>query len=81
MNQNSKRNVKVKAAACGGAIAATAALSFLVPISPVKAELEQSPKAVLDEAWQIVNRDYVDSNFNHIDWQATRQELLSQEYS
>jgi len=81
MNQNSKRFCLPKAVIYSGAIAATAALSLLVPNSPVKAELEQSPKAVLDEAWQIVNREYVDSTFNHINWQATRQELLSQEYS
>lgn len=80
MNQNSKRFCFPKAVIYSGAIAATAALSLLVPNSQVLAELEQSPKAVLDEAWQIVNREYVDSTFNHIDWQATRQELLSQEY-
>lgn len=80
MNQTAKRLGKSKAIIYSGAIAATAALSLLVG-GPVKAELEQSPKAVLDEAWQIVNREYVDSTFNHIDWQATRQELLSQEYA
>ncbi|HZG38375.1 MAG TPA: S41 family peptidase [Nodosilinea sp.] len=44
-------------------------------------ELEDSPKVVIDEAWQIINRDYVDDSFNQTDWQATRQELLGQEYT
>jgi len=67
----------------GGAIATTATLSLLSPaLSPsVRAELNDSPKAVLDEAWQIVNREYVDTTFNRVDWQTVRQELLSREYS
>jgi carboxyl-terminal processing protease len=81
MNQTAKRFCLSKAIIYGGAIAATAALSLLLPSPSAKAELEQSPKAILDEAWQIVNREYVDSSFNHTDWQVTRQELLSQEYS
>lgn len=49
--------------------------------TPASASLTNSPKAVLDEAWQIVNREYVDGTFNHVDWQAVRQSLLGQEYS
>ncbi|MCU0568273.1 MAG: S41 family peptidase [Oculatellaceae cyanobacterium Prado106] len=68
----------------GGAIAATTTLCFLS--SPLRSPAAQSafqdsPKAVLDEAWQIVNREYVDTNFNQVDWQAARQVLLSREYS
>jgi carboxyl-terminal processing protease len=66
----------------GGAIATTTMLSLLSPaLSPsVQASLQDSPKAVLDEAWQIVNREYVDTTFNHTDWQAVRHELLSRDY-
>ena len=42
---------------------------------------EDSPKAVIDEAWQIVHQEYVDGSFNQTDWQLTRQELLGQEYT
>lgn len=49
--------------------------------SPARAEFEDNPKTVVDEAWQIVNADYVDADFNRIDWQATRQELLSDTYT
>jgi carboxyl-terminal processing protease len=36
---------------------------------------------VLDEAWQIVNREYVDGTFNKTNWQAVRQELLNRNYT
>ncbi len=43
--------------------------------------LEDNPKAVLDEAWQLVHREYVDDTFNQTDWLAVRQRLLSREYT
>jgi carboxyl-terminal processing protease len=46
-----------------------------------RANLQPSYKAVLDEAWQIVNREYVDPQFNQVDWQNARQSLLSQNYT
>lgn len=42
---------------------------------------QDSPKSVLDEAWQIVHRSYVDPNFNQVDWVQERQALLGQEYT
>ncbi|MBW4481312.1 MAG: S41 family peptidase [Tildeniella torsiva UHER 1998/13D] len=42
---------------------------------------QDSPKTVLDEAWQIVHRSYVDPEFNQVDWMQERQALLGQEYS
>ena len=41
---------------------------------------KDSPKAIVDEAWQIVNREYVDGTFNRLDWQKTRMELLKRNY-
>jgi carboxyl-terminal processing protease len=66
-----------------GAIATSTTLSLLSPTlsSSVRASLDDSPKAVLDEAWQIVNRGYVDTTFNQVDWQAVRQDLLSRDYN
>ncbi len=46
----------------------------------VKASLSDSPKTIVDEVWQKVNTDYVDKEFNQVDWQQKRQELLSKEY-
>ncbi|MBD2091195.1 S41 family peptidase [Microcoleus sp. FACHB-1515] len=73
----------LQAALFSGAIATTAAISLLTPTfsHSARAELQDSPKAVLDEAWQIVNREYVDTTFNQVDWQAVRQELLDRNYS
>ncbi|WP_202219481.1 S41 family peptidase, partial [Okeania sp. KiyG1] len=83
MKLASKRNSILKAILYSGAIATTTALSLLAPnlSKPAGANLENSPKAVLDEAWQIVNREYVDGSFNQIDWQATRQTLLEKNYT
>jgi carboxyl-terminal processing protease len=66
-----------------GAIATTTCLlTFLADAVHAPAHaLQDSPKAVLDEAWQIVNEQYVDAEFNHVDWQAIRQDLLSRDYS
>ncbi|HEY9836756.1 MAG TPA: carboxyl-terminal processing protease CtpB [Vampirovibrionales bacterium] len=83
MNQYSKRNSLLQIALFGGAFATTAALTLLTPLGSraVRAQLQDSPKAIVDEVWQIVNRDYVDGSFNQVNWEATRTELLSQEYS
>ncbi|NJO80532.1 MAG: S41 family peptidase [Cyanobacteria bacterium RM1_2_2] len=61
----------------GGAVATTS----LLQSQPAQASFHDSPKAVLDEAWQIVNREYVDTTFNQVDWQAARQRLLSRNYT
>jgi carboxyl-terminal processing protease len=83
MNLFPKVTQLLRTALFGGAIATTATLSLLSPaLSPsVRAALQDSPKAVLDEAWQIVNREYVDTTFNNVDWQAVRQELLGRDYT
>ena len=83
MNQYPKHSPWLKGVLFTGAIATTAALSLLAPIGgrSVFAALQDSPKTVVDEAWQIVNQEYVDNTFNQVDWQATRQKLLSKNYS
>lgn len=83
MKHSSRLSPLLNAALFGGAIAATTMFSLLSPTfsSSVRASLDDSPKAILDEAWQIVYREYVDLSFNQVDWLAIRQELLSQDYS
>ncbi|MCM1983537.1 S41 family peptidase [Lyngbya confervoides] len=50
--------------------------------SPVAiGQLNNSPKAIVDEAWQVVHRHYVDRDFNQVDWVKTRHQLLSRRYS
>jgi carboxyl-terminal processing protease len=61
-------------------VAATGTL--MNPVDPVHAAWQQdSPKAIVDEAWQIVNREYVDETFNKRDWQAVRKDLIGREYA
>lgn len=83
MNQYSRGFRLLQVALFTGAIATTATLSSLTSgwNRSVLAALEDSPKTVLDEAWQIVNQRYVDPNFNQVDWQAVRTRLLNTEYS
>jgi carboxyl-terminal processing protease len=81
MNRTLKHVSLSKLALCGGAVVATAAVSLFGPgLGRVRAALQDSPKAVLDEAWQIVNREYVDDTFNRVDWQQVRQRLLDKSY-
>jgi carboxyl-terminal processing protease len=56
-------------------------IATLLPLaSSALAVSKDSPKAIVDEAWQIVNREYVDGTFNRLDWQKTRMELLKRNY-
>lgn len=83
MNSSPRRFPLLHAALFGGALATTAALSLFGPTwcRSVWAALQESPKSVVDEAWQIVNSEYVDGTFNQVDWQATRKQLLSKNYT
>jgi carboxyl-terminal processing protease len=56
-------------------------LLLLSPLTPRSdAALQDSPKALVDQAWQIVQRDYVDRSFNHQDWIAVRSHYLQPTY-
>ena len=54
-------------------------LPFLSPTT-LDAQMVNSPKTIVDEVWQIVNSEFVDQEFNQIDWQTKRTELLSRDY-
>ncbi|MGL5132579.1 MAG: PDZ domain-containing protein, partial [Planktothrix sp.] len=81
MNQNVKGFSPLRQALFTGAIAAVTAFVMPAWSSSVSTPLKDSPKAVLDEAWQIVFREFVDGEFNKVNWQAQRQELLSKNYT
>jgi carboxyl-terminal processing protease len=51
------------------------------PELALKSNLQNSPKAVVDEVWQFVNQYYVDPKFNQVNWATVRTSLLSQNYS
>ncbi|MGH1394799.1 MAG: S41 family peptidase [Trichormus sp.] len=40
-----------------------------------------TPKELIDEIWQIIQRQYIDGTFNQVDWLAVRKEYLSKSYS
>ncbi len=83
MLKSSQRFSLPQVAFISGAIATAATLSVFSPIGchSVRAELQDSPKVVVDEVWQLIDHEYVDGTFNSLDWQATRQSLLSQNYT
>lgn len=41
---------------------------------------KDSPKELVDEVWQIIDRSYVDGTFNQKDWRAIRKQYLSKTY-
>ncbi|NKB17743.1 MAG: S41 family peptidase [Pseudanabaena sp. CRU_2_10] len=71
----------------GLVLTTTAALAAAVAVigfqlaNPSVAAFKSSPKELVDEVWQIINRDYVDGNFNKVDWQQTRRRYLSRDYA
>lgn len=64
-----------------GTAIATTTLLISSTGSAVKATLEDSPKTIVDEVWQIVHNEFVDREFNEIDWLEKRQELLEGDYA
>ncbi|MDJ0674426.1 MAG: S41 family peptidase [Calothrix sp. MO_167.B42] len=83
MNQSEKSYSLRQVAMIGGAIATTTMLTIFAPAlcRSVRAALQDSPKAIVDQVWQLVNREYVDGTFNRKDWQAVRRSLLSKNYT
>jgi carboxyl-terminal processing protease len=82
MNQSPKTLAVCQKLLFGGAIASLTVGAMLSPAlsSSVKSNLEDNPKRTVDEVWQIVNNEFVDPDFNHVEWQAKRKELLSRHY-
>jgi carboxyl-terminal processing protease len=50
-------------------------------LSQGQAFFQESPKELVDEVWQLIDRNYVDSTFNQVDWQAVRREYLNRSYA
>jgi carboxyl-terminal processing protease len=69
---------------CQRAVAIVALTGLGLPLltAPLEASgLENNPKAIVDEVWQLVNAQFVDRQFNQVNWLAKRQELLSHSYT
>lgn len=52
-----------------------------IHLSQSQAFFNESPKELVDEVWQIVDRNYVDGTFNQTDWKAIRNEYLGRSYA
>ncbi|GAB4533245.1 MAG: S41 family peptidase [Pleurocapsa sp.] len=50
-------------------------------LSQSQALVQDSPKEIVDEVWQIINYQYVDQTFNNTDWLKVRQEYLEKSYT
>jgi len=59
----------------------TAAVTSVNIHSRGQAFFQESPKELVDEVWQIIARQYVDSTFNKVNWQSVRKEYLSRNYT
>ncbi|MCC0176274.1 S41 family peptidase [Waterburya agarophytonicola K14] len=47
-----------------------------IHLSQSQALIQSGPKETVDEVWQIINHQYVDTSFNHNDWLKIRQEFV-----
>jgi len=61
-------------------VSAVAVTGAGIHLSQSQAFFQDSPKEIIDEVWQIIDRNYVDATFNQNDWRSIRQEYLSKEY-
>ncbi len=52
-----------------------------VRLSQSQAFFQDSPKEIVDEVWQIINHEYVDTSFNQLDWQKIRKDYLGRSYT
>jgi carboxyl-terminal processing protease len=43
--------------------------------------LQDGPKELVDEVWNIIDRSYVDATFNQVDWKAVRKDYLGRTYA
>ncbi|MBE9128851.1 MULTISPECIES: carboxyl-terminal processing protease CtpC [unclassified Coleofasciculus] len=51
-------------------------------LSQSQAFFRESPKELVDEVWQIIDRNYVDATFNQVDWRAVRTDYtLNRSYT
>lgn len=63
------------------AVAAVTVMGAGVHLSQGQSFFQESPKELVDEVWQAVDRTYVDATFNQVDWRAVRQDYLNRDYT
>ncbi len=63
------------------ALSTVAVTAAGIHFSQSQAHIQNSPKELVDEVWQIINHQYVDTNFNNLNWKEVRQEYLERSYT
>ncbi|WP_017300415.1 carboxyl-terminal processing protease CtpC [Nodosilinea nodulosa] len=63
------------------AVAAVTVTGAGIHLSQSKAFFEESPKELIDQVWQLIDRNFVDATFNQVDWDAVRTEYLGRNYA
>jgi carboxyl-terminal processing protease len=65
-----------------GACAATAVMARDMVMAPAGIAISDSPKEVMDQAWQIVFRDYLDTTGRYTEdrWRKLRRDVLAKSY-
>jgi carboxyl-terminal processing protease len=66
--------------ATAAAITAVTITGAGLHLSQGQAFFRESPKELVDEVWQIIDRNYVDGTFNQVDWKAIRIQYLKRSY-
>ncbi|MEM7591675.1 MAG: carboxyl-terminal processing protease CtpC [Cyanobacteria bacterium P01_A01_bin.83] len=59
------------------ALATVAVTGTGIHLSQSQALIKSAPKETIDEVWQIINHQYVDTTFNNNDWLKIRQEYIN----
>jgi carboxyl-terminal processing protease len=62
------------------AVSAVAMTGVGLQLSRSLAFFRESPKELVDEVWQVIDRTYVDGTFNQTDWTQVRREFLNRDY-
>ncbi|MBD2113200.1 MULTISPECIES: carboxyl-terminal processing protease CtpC [Cyanophyceae] len=63
------------------AVAAVTVTGAGIHLSQSKAFFEESPKELIDQVWQLIDRNFVDATFNQVDWDAVRTDYLGRNYA
>ena len=58
------------------ALSAVAVTGAGIHLSQSQALIQSGPKTTIDEVWQIINHQYVDTSFNNNDWTKIRQQYI-----
>ncbi|MCU0549889.1 MAG: S41 family peptidase [Leptolyngbya sp. Prado105] len=72
-----------RALVLGATAAAVTAVTITgagIHLNKGQAFFRDSPKELVDEVWQVIDRNYVDATFNQVDWKAVRSQYLNRTY-